>query len=146
MQVPRQQLHSLLRCMFVRLVCLMGGSAGTREWTVLPPGVAAVLSYKYGSVLLEVLSGVRGAAAGLADAFGVEVQHILTVPQVRAQMSAAAAGANSSMLGRNSVLLLEEVLALVGAAVPWGRQQQDDDGGLTLAALGHTCSTMKVQN
>jgi hypothetical protein len=69
--------------MFVRLVCLIDGSAGSREWSVLPASVAAVLCYKYGSVLLEVLGGVRGAAAGLADAFGVEVQHILNVPQVR---------------------------------------------------------------
>jgi hypothetical protein len=86
LQVPTQQLHGLLRCMFVRLVCLMGGSAGSRDWSTLPPGVAAVLSYKYGSVLLEVLGGVRGAAAGLADAFGVEVQQILNVPQVRRLM------------------------------------------------------------
>jgi hypothetical protein len=83
LQVPPHQLHSLLHCMFVRLICLMGGSAGNREWTVVPSGVAAVLAYKYGSVLLEVLGGVRGAAAGLADAFGVEVQHILNVPQVK---------------------------------------------------------------
>lgn len=68
--------------MFVRLVCIMGGSAGSREWTTLPPPAAAVLAYKYGSVLLEVLEGVRGAAAALAAAFGAEVQAILSVPQV----------------------------------------------------------------
>jgi hypothetical protein len=52
------------------------------------------------------------------------------------------------MLGRSSLLLLEEVLATVGAAVPWGRQQQDgdDDDGFTVAGLGHACSAMKVQN
>jgi hypothetical protein len=62
-------------------------------------------------------------------------------------MAAAVAGANSSMLGRSSLLLLEEVLAAVGAAVPWGRQQQQgEDGGLTVAVLGHTFSAMKVQN
>jgi hypothetical protein len=51
------------------------------------------------------------------------------------------------MLGRSSLVLLEEVLAAVGAAVPWGRRQQrDEDAELTVAALGHTCSAMKVQN
>lgn len=83
-QVPGRQLCNLLRCMFVRLICLMGGSAGNREWLVLPPGIAAVLSYRYGCVLLDVLSGRLGAADGLHDAFGVEVKHILQVPQVRA--------------------------------------------------------------
>ncbi|WIA32815.1 hypothetical protein OEZ86_005997 [Tetradesmus obliquus] len=148
-QVPAPQLHGLLRCMFVRLVCIMGGSAGSREWSVLPPPAAAVLAYKYGSLLLEVLEGVRGAAAGLAAAFGVEVQAILSVPQVRDQMTAAVGRAGSCMLGRSSLLLLEEVLAAVGAAVPWGQQQQQqqgEDGGLTVAALGHASSAMKVQN
>ncbi|WIA12655.1 hypothetical protein OEZ85_006305 [Tetradesmus obliquus] len=146
-QVPTPQLHGLLRWMFVRLVCIMGGSAGSREWTTLPPPAAAVLAYKYGSVLLEVLEGVRGAAAALAAAFGAEVQAILSVPQVRDQMAAAVGRAGSCMLGRSSLLLLEEVLAAVGAAVPLERQQQQgEDGGLTVAALGHASSAMKVQN
>jgi hypothetical protein len=59
---------------------------------VVPSGVAAVLAYMYGGVLLEVLGGVRGAAAGLADAFGVEVQHILNVPQVRSMPELACSG------------------------------------------------------
>lgn len=62
-------------------------------------------------------------------------------------MAAAVGRAGSCMLGRSSLLLLEEVLAAVGAAVPLERQQQQgEDGGLTVAALGHASSAMKVQN
>jgi len=46
------------------------------------PGSAAVLAFRYGSVLLEVLSGVVGCAGHLHDAFSVEVQHLMAVPQV----------------------------------------------------------------
>lgn len=70
--------------MFVRFICLMGGSAGNREYSLLPPGIAAVLAYKYGSLLMELFGGILGAADKLHDEFGVEVQHILQVPEVGA--------------------------------------------------------------
>jgi hypothetical protein len=45
-------------------------------------GTAAVLAFRYGSVLLELLGGVLGCAGQLHDAFNVEVQHLMAVPQV----------------------------------------------------------------
>lgn len=84
LQVPAAQLHQLLQRTFLRFLCLMGGTASSREWTTLPADVGAVLAYKYGCVLLEVLAGVVGAADGLHDEFAVEVQHIMGLPQVRA--------------------------------------------------------------
>lgn len=82
LQVPAPQLQQLLRQTFLRFICLMGGTAGNREWTTVPVDVGAVLAYKYGSVLLEMLGGVVAAADGLHDEFVVEVQHIMGVPQV----------------------------------------------------------------
>jgi hypothetical protein len=46
-----------------------------------------VLAFRYGSVLLEVLGGVLGSAGELHDAFSVEVQHLMAVPQVRRKTS-----------------------------------------------------------
>lgn len=61
----------------------MSGTAGNRDFTAVPADIGAVLAYKYGSVLLEVLGGVRGVADGLYDSFIVEVEHIMSVPQVK---------------------------------------------------------------
>jgi hypothetical protein len=41
-----------------------------------------VLAYRYGSVLLELLGGVLGCAEHVHEAFGVEVHHLMAVPQV----------------------------------------------------------------
>lgn len=93
MQVPQSCLQPLLRAMFLRFICLMtvcdsgtgpthkvpgaGSSSGGMQ-----AGAAAVLAFRYGSVLLELLGGVLGCAAQLHDAFSVEVQHLMAVPQV----------------------------------------------------------------
>jgi hypothetical protein len=103
-QVPHSCLQPLLRAMFLRFICLMtvsktssscsstacGAShtapttqpAGGSSRGGLQAGTAAVLAYRYGSVLLELLGGVLGCAGHLHDAFSVEVQHLVTVPQV----------------------------------------------------------------
>lgn len=65
--------------------------------------------------------------------------------QVQAQVAAAAAGCHASVLCRNNMALLDELLAAVGAAVPWNRQPVHLDG-MSVPNLGHTCSIMKVQN
>ncbi len=83
LQMPKNSLCPLLRRLFLRLICLMGGTASTREWKEAPAGVAAVLAFKYGSVLLDILEGVRGASEGLYDDFIVEVTHLISTPQVR---------------------------------------------------------------
>lgn len=101
-QVPQSCLQPLLRAMFLRFVCLMtvssdsstgqthahaqhqqhGSSSGGANSGMLQPGAAAVLAYRYGSVLLELLGGVLGCAAHLHQCFSVEVQHLMAVPQV----------------------------------------------------------------
>lgn len=50
--------------------------------TAPPAAAPAVLAFRYGSVLLELLGGVLGCAGHLQEAFGVEVQHLMRVPQV----------------------------------------------------------------
>jgi hypothetical protein len=64
--------------------------------------------------------------------------------QVQAQIAAAgaASGAAASMLSLHSQDLLEQVLSIVGKAVPWQRA----DRQLPVAALGNLASVMKVQN
>lgn len=60
-------------------------------------GAAAVLAFRYGTVLLELLGGVLGCAGHLHDAFSVEVQHLMAVPQVCC-LSATAVSSNQHAL------------------------------------------------
>jgi hypothetical protein len=81
-QVPNSHLLPLVRRMFLRDICLLSGTASNRDFAVLPPSVAAVLAYKYGSVLVEILGSVLGCADALYEHYAVELQHLMTVPQV----------------------------------------------------------------
>lgn len=100
-QVPHSCLQPLLHAMFLRFVCLMTHTdissnsvrlsstttAAAKSIAPTPaagmhPAAAAVLAFRYGSVLLEVLAGVLGCASHLHNAFGVEVQHLMATPQV----------------------------------------------------------------
>lgn len=73
--------------MFLRLVCLKGGTASNREFQHMPPGVAEVLAYKYGCVLTAVLEGVQGTSDALYDSFIVEITHLMSTPQVSSKDS-----------------------------------------------------------
>lgn len=55
----------------------------------LPADLCAVLAHRYGLVLLEVLGGVLGCAGRLHEDFGVEVQHLMAVPQVSCYLQGA---------------------------------------------------------
>lgn len=90
LQVPQECLQPLLRAMFLRFICLMTASdsdithhaASAGSVSGSQASAAAVLAYRYGSVLLELLGSVLGCAAHLHQGFSVEVQHLMAVPQV----------------------------------------------------------------
>eukprot|EP00775_Hariotina_reticulata_P002347 gene2347-2653_t len=133
-QVPDSHLLPLVRRMFLRNICLLSGTASNKDFDVLPPPVAAVLAYQYGTVLVEILGTVLACAGALHESYAVELQCLMKVPQVQAQIAAAgaAAGAAGSMLSLHSRDLLDQVLLIVGTAAPWRRADRE----LPVAALG----------
>jgi len=77
--VPSHALHSLIRRLFLRTLCLLAGKAD-----VGPAQVASVLACRCGHVLLGVLEAVKGASEALFDACTTEIQHLLPTSQVGA--------------------------------------------------------------
>lgn len=65
--------------------------------------------------------------------------------QIQKQLVRVRDSCHVGVLSRNNIALLEEVLKVVGAAMPWNRQPSHSDG-LSLCTLGHTFGVIKVQN
>jgi hypothetical protein len=157
MQVPAATcLHPLLRALLRRFICLMAGTAGSTSGCCSsstsgsPPDECGVLAHRYGAVLLELLGGVLACTGHLQDAFGVEVHHLMAVPQVQARLAAAAArgcAAGSGVLTRLNLHMLRRVLAAVGAAVPEARERpQQQAARLQDARVRMLGTVLKVQN
>jgi hypothetical protein len=148
-----------MRALFRRFICLLAGTAASSNSSSsstaeqpsagqgLSPEACAVLAYRYGSVLLEVLGSVLGCAGQLRDAFGVEMHHLVAVPEVERQLVAAAAACSgSNVLAGLNTQLLERVLAAVSTAPPHRPREQLPSQRTRMQDVRCTASVMKVQN
>lgn len=140
-QAEPAALGSFLRRLFLRLLCLMTGTATTREFQEPPAGVCEVLAFKYASTLQLLLSVVTSAAGRLYDDFIVEISYLMRTPQVHMALDQSVA--EDVVLNHNNKAMLLTIIDMVQAAVPWDRFI----GGLSeTGTVGGRAAAMKTIN